>query len=308
MRTQGDAATTRGALAIAGVRLTHPGRILYPDLGFTKLDLARFYEAVAERLLPHVAGRPLSLVRCPTGLGSCFYVKHAAIAGAPGLRRIPIREKSATREYLVVDSLAGLVALAQMSILEIHTWNCTADELERPDRVVIDLDPGPQVAWPRVLAGAKRVRDGFAALDLRSFVKATGGKGLHVVVPFTPELDWAACLALARSVAAAIVRQEPDTYTTVMSKRGREKKILLDYYRNQRGATAIAAFSPRARPGAPVAVPLAWHELSPRRRADHFTVANLSARLARLRRDPWREYWTVRQRLGAKALAAAGGR
>ncbi len=302
------AAPSKGTVVVEGVRLTHPGRVLYPDPRFTKLDLARFYESIAEWILPHVAGRPLSLVRCPTGLGSCFYVKHATAAEPAVLRRIPIREKGATRRYAVVDDLAGLMALVQMSILEIHTWNARADDLERPDRVIIDLDPGPEVAWPRVLETAELVRVVFETLGLRSFVKTTGGKGLHVVAPVRPERDWDTCLAFARGVSALIARQDPTTYTTTMTRRGREKKILLDYYRNHRGATAIAAFSTRAREGAPVAVPLAWDELSPTRRSDHFTVRTVAARLRRLKRDPWREYWTVRQRISAKALAAVTAR
>jgi bifunctional non-homologous end joining protein LigD len=159
-----------------------------------------------------------------------------------------------------------------------------------------------------VLAAAELVRVAFETLGLQSFVKATGGKGLHVVAPVAPERDWATCLAFARGVSETIVRHDPKTYTTTMTRRGREKKILLDYYRNQRGSTAIAPFSTRARPGAPVAAPLAWDELSSRRRSDHFTVASLPARLARLRHDPWREYWTVRQRISAKALATVTGR
>jgi len=315
-RTRGTARVTaekvaahpKGTAVVEGVRLTHPGRVLYPDLPLTKLDLARFYESIADWVLPHVVGRPLSLLRCPTGLGSCFYVKHAATADPGVLRRIPIREKGAMREYAVVDDLAGLMALVQMSILEIHTWNARADDLEHPDRVIIDLDPGPDVAWPRVLGAAELVRVAFEALGLRSFVKTTGGKGLHVVAPFRPARDWETCLAFVRGVSEAIVREDPKTYTTTLTKRGREKKILLDYYRNHRGATAIAAYSTRARTGAPVAVPLAWDELSPRLRSDHFTVRNLAARLRRLKDDPWREYWTVRQRISARALAAVTGR
>jgi len=232
--------TPKGTIAIAGVRLTHPERVLYPESGLTKLDLARFYEDIGEWLLPHIVGRPLSLVRCPTGLGSCFYVKHATTADAKVLRRIPIREKDETREYVVAEGMPGVMALVQMSILEIHTWNSCADDLERPDRVIIDLDPGPEVTWPAVLEAAKLVRIAFETLGLASFVKTTGGKGLHVVVPFVPDHDWETCLDFARGVSDFIVRQHPTSYTTAMPKKGREKKILLDYYRNHRGSTAIA--------------------------------------------------------------------
>ncbi len=301
------AAAAKGTTVVAGVRLTHPERVLYPEPPLTKLDLARYYEDVGEWLLPHLVGRPLSLVRCPSGLGSCFYVKHATTADATVLRQIAIREKDETRRYAVVDGLPGVMALVQMSILEIHTWNSVAADLERPNRVIIDLDPGPQNTWAQVLEAAELVRIAFETLGLQSFVKTTGGKGLHVVVPLQPERDWNACLGFARGVAEFIVRQHPTRYTTAMPKAGREKKILLDYYRNHRGATAIAAFSTRARPGAPVSVPLAWDELSPRVKSDHFTVANVRRRLRRLKADPWREYWTLRQRISAKALAAVAG-
>ena len=300
-------APPKGSTVLHGVRLTHPERVLYPEPPLTKLDLARYYEDVAEWLLPHVAGRPLSLVRCPTGLGSCFYVKHATHGDPDVLRRVDIQEKDDVNQYSVVDALPGLMALVQMSILEIHPWNSIADDLERPDRVIIDLDPGPEVGWPQVLEAAELVRVAFETLGLESFVKTTGGKGLHVVVPFVPDHDYETCLGFARGVSEFIVRQHPKLYTTAMPKRGREKKILLDYYRNHRGSTAIAAFSTRARDGAPVAVPLAWDELGPKLRSDQFTVANVRTRLARLKRDPWREYWTLRQRISAEALAAMTG-
>jgi len=301
------AAPPKGSTVLRGVRLTHPERVLYPELKLTKLDLAKYYEDVAEWILPHVAGRPLSLVRCPTGLGSCFYVKHATHGDPAVLRRVDIQEKDDIHQYSVVDGLPGLMALVQMSILEIHPWNSIADDLERPDRVIIDLDPGPEVEWPQVLDAAELVRVAFETLGMKSFVKTTGGKGLHVVVPFVPDHDYETCLDFARGVSEFIVRQHPKLYTTAMPKRGREKKILLDYYRNHRGSTAIAAFSTRAREGAPVAVPLAWDELSPKLRSDQFTVANVRTRLARLKRDPWREYWTLRQRISADALAAVTG-
>ncbi len=298
------AAPPKGTAEMAGVRLTHPERILYPDDGITKLDLARFYEEIADWILPHVIGRPLSLLRCPEGLGSCFYVKHATTVDTRILRRIPIREKDKTREYAVVDGFPGLMALVQMSILEIHTWNAMADRLEQPDRVVIDLDPGPEVPWPQVVEAARLVRTAFDTLGLASFLKTTGGKGLHVVAPFKPERDWDTCLAFSRGVSEAIVRQDPKRYTTAMPKKGREKKILLDYYRNHRGSTSVAAFSTRAYAGAPLSVPVAWDELGPKLKPNQFTVANLRQRLARLKDDPWREYWTVRQRITQKALAA----
>ena len=300
-----EPASPPGTRAVAGVRLTHPDRVLWPELGFTKLDLARFYEAIAESIVPHVAGRPLTLVRCPTGVGaSCFYMKHSAVWAPEALRRVRIPEKRKIGEYLIADSLPALIGLVQMDVLEIHTWNSTIDHVEQPNRIVLDLDPGPEVRWPRVIEAARLLRSAFDALKLESFVKTTGGVGLHVVVPLVPQAGWNECLAFARSVAEAIERQSPRLYTTAFPKAGRERKILLDYLRNNRTNTSVAAFSTRAKPRASVSVPLAWDELSPRLRSDHFTVNNLGERLAKLKEDPWRPYWRCKQHLAPKLLQA----
>src|SRR5437899_2358957 len=202
-------------------------------------------------MVPHVAGRPLTLVRCPTGVGgSCFYMKHSAVWAPEGLRRVRIPEKKKIGEYLIADSLPALIGLVQMDILEIHTWNSTIDHLEQPNRIVLDLDPGPDVPWPRVIEAARLVRAALAALALESFVKTTGGAGLHVVVPLVPDAGWPECLAFARGVAEAIERQDPRRYTTTFRKAGRERRILIDYLRNNRTNTSVAAFSTRARPRA----------------------------------------------------------
>lgn len=299
----------KARLTVAGVSLSHPERVLYPEDGIRKLDLARYYEDVAEWIVPHVAGRPLTLVRCPNGLGSCFYMKHTRTWHPPDvIRQVKIREQKKVGEYAVVDSIAGVIALAQMNILEIHTWNAVVDRLEQPNRIVIDLDPGPAVAWKDVVAAAHLVRRTLDTLGLASFAKTTGGKGLHVVAPVVPQHDWDACLAFARGVAEAIARAEPRRYTTALPKAGRENKILLDYLRNNRGSTSVAAFSTRARPGCPISVPIGWDELGARLRPDQFRLANVRRRLRRLKEDPWRDYWTLRQRLRVGALAAVGAR
>jgi bifunctional non-homologous end joining protein LigD len=290
--------------AVAGVPISHPERILWPDVGVTKLDLARYYERIGDWILPHVAGRPLTLVHCPQGLaGECHYMKHSKLWSPPALRRVRIREKTKIGDYLVADTVAAIVSLAQMDVLEIHTWNSRIDDVERPDRIVLDLDPGPEVRWTDVVAGARLARALLADRGLASFLKTTGGRGLHVVVPLAPAHDWSACYAFSRTIADAMVHQEPRLYTTAMPKAGRERKILVDYLRNNRTNTSIAAFSTRARRGAPVSVPIAWEEIGPRLRSDRFTVPDVERRLARLRDDPWRDYWTLRQR-----LPKAGGR
>src|SRR6478735_12267460 len=192
---------------VSGVGISHPDRQVYPALAFTKLDLARYYERIAGWMLPHVAGRPLTLVRCPDGApadpaseGGCFYMKHSKLWAPPALRRVRIREKTKIGEYLVADSAAALVSLVQMGVLEIHTWNATCARLEQPDRIVIDLDPGAGVGWPAVIEAARLVRDLLAIMELRCFVKTTGGRGLHIVVPIVPREDWSECLAFARAL------------------------------------------------------------------------------------------------------------
>ncbi len=298
---------------VAGVAISHPDRVMYPQLGLTKLDVARYFETVAERMLLHVRGRPLTLVRCGEGLQTgvmrtdCIFMKHAKVWAPEALRRVRIRERTKIGEYVIADTVPALVSLVQMDILEIHTWNSTFERVEEPDRLVFDIDPGPEVPWPWVIEGARLVRSVLQALGLESFLKTTGGAGLHVVVPIAPALSWDACLQFSRDVAESIVRNRPDRYTTSFPKAGRERKLLIDYLRNNRTNTSIAAFSTRARPSATVSMPIAWEELSPRLRPDHFTVKTVPARLARQRRDPWEGYGKSQQKITQKAMKAVRG-
>lgn len=300
---------TKADTKVAGVKISNPDRTLYPGVGVTKIELARFYETIAEWILPHAVGRPLTLVRCPKGLATgsdsdCFYMKHANVWMPPMLDQVGIQEKTKVGQYLVVRNIAGIISLVQMDVLEIHTWNSTAERLERPDRVVFDLDPGPEVTWRKVVEAARLLHQVLASLGLRSFVKNTGGRGLHVLVPFLPEHGWDECLAFSHDLCTLLVRQNPRAYTISIPKAGREKKILLDYLRNRRTATAITAFSTRARPGAPVSTPLSWDELSPKVPPDRFNVRNLPRRLAGLRRDPWEGYFRLKQRLTREVMNA----
>jgi bifunctional non-homologous end joining protein LigD len=292
---------------LAGVRLTHPDKVLYADQGITKLGLVSYYIQVADWILPHVAGRPLSLVRCPDGEGQgCFYQKHVKPSADDGLGRIAIREDQTVRDYVIVKDVAGLAALVQMGVLEIHPWGARVDDIERPDRLTFDLDPGPAVAWTVVIETARRLRALLAELKLESFPKTTGGKGLHVVVPIVRRQTWPEAKAFSLAVAKRLVDGDPGHLTIRMAKSARPGKIFVDYLRNQRGATAVAAYSTRARPGAPVSVPLAWEELSAEVRADHYGVANLPPRLAALRRDPWDGFFEVRQSIGRAVLRRLG--
>lgn len=297
---------------VAGVSISHPDRVLFPAARTTKLDLAKYYEAIADRILPHLVDRPLTLVHCPKGVPAsgarkgidCVFMKHAKVWGPAPIRRERIREKTKTGEYLIVDTLPALIGLVQMDVLEVHTWNSRCARVEQPDRIVIDLDPGADVRWPAVASAAKLVRRLLDVLELVSFVKTTGGRGLHVVVPITPRADWAECLDFARAFAQALVRRRPALFTERFAKAGREDKILVDYLRNNRTNTTIAAYSTRARKGAPVSVPLTWEELRISLSPQSFTILTLPNRLSKLKTDPWAGYWKCRQKLTAPLIRA----
>jgi bifunctional non-homologous end joining protein LigD len=281
---------------VAGVRLTHPDRVLYPEQGVTKRDLAEFYARISEWILPHVVERPLSLLRCPEGRGKeCFFQKHAGTGVPEHLKPVVIAEEKGRREYLFLEDERGLVSLAQMGVLEIHPWGSRINRLEEPDRMTLDLDPGPRVEWPRVVETAQRIRDFLHELGLTSFVKTTGGKGVHVVVPLAPRQTWAVLKNFSRTIALEMVRHFPREYTATPSKADRIGKIFIDYLRNSRGATAVAAYSTRALPGAPVAVPVAWSELGGGLRSDRYTIETLPRRLDTVKKDPWDGFFKLRQ-------------
>ncbi|HET7694735.1 MAG TPA: DNA ligase D [Vicinamibacterales bacterium] len=291
--------------SVRGIGISHPDRVMYERPRLTKLEVAQYYDRIAEAMMPHVDGRPLTLVRCGEGIAhGCFYMKHSKVWSPPALRRVKIREKTKIGEYLVIESPEAIVSLVQMDILEIHTWNTRHQKIEHPDRIVLDLDPGPEVEWKTVVSSARAVRKLLQTLDLESFVKTTGGRGLHVVVPLAPVHDWAACLDLSRAVAEALTRHDPGLFTTTFSKRGRERQILVDYMRNNRTNTSVAAFSTRAREGAPVSMPVSWTELTPSLDPASFTAVSVPQRLARQRKDPWAEYFTLKQRFSKKAVAS----
>jgi bifunctional non-homologous end joining protein LigD len=291
--------------SVRDVSITHPDRVMYEEPRLTKLDVARYYDEIAPAMMPHVEGRPLTLVRCGEGVRrGCIYMKHSKVWSLPALTRVKIREKTKIGDYLVIESPRAIVSLAQMDVLEIHTWNARKDKIEYPDRIVLDFDPGELVEWRAVLASAKRARRLLQTLELESFVKTTGGNGLHVVVPLAPRRDWQECLSFARTIAEAMVRSDPELYTIKFAKQGRERQILIDYLRNNRTNTSVAAFSTRARDGAPVSVPLAWTELREGLNPSQFTVRSVPERLKRLRKDPWADYFRLQQRVSAAAMSA----
>jgi bifunctional non-homologous end joining protein LigD len=298
-KSKGKSAST------TSVRMTHPERVLYPREGITKQELAEYYSAVSPWMVPHVANRPLTLVRCPQGVGKeKFFQKHTKPPLPPAIRAIPIDDEGTPAEYMAIDDEAGLLSLVQMSVLEIHTWGAHADDPEKPDFLVFDLDPDDAVKWSAVIACARLLRDALTQLGLESYVKTTGGKGLHVCVPIVRRVSWDEAKEFCRALTELLVRLNPTAYVATMSKAQRRGKIFIDFFRNGRGATFIAPYSTRAREGAPVAMPLAWDELSPKVEAGHFNVRNVMKRMSRLSDDPWKDASSKKQVLSAAAIRA----
>lgn len=272
--------------------LTHPDRVFWPDIGLTKQGLAEYYAEIADWILPHIVKRPLALVRCPSGTDqACFFQKHSW----RGMSGSVHRQAMGGDEVLFVEDLDGLQALVQSGVLEVHPWGATLRAIEKPDRITMDLDPDEDVPWTALIEAALEVRERMRHVGLESFVKTTGGKGLHVVVPLKPKASWDEAKAFAQALAESMAGDSPDRYVATMAKRARKGRIFIDYLRNGRGATAVAAYSTRARPGAPVSTPLAWSELSASIRPNHFTVDNLPTRLAHLKADPWADLSEIDQ-------------
>jgi len=294
--------------ATTGARLTHADKVLYPDQGLTKADLASYYADIADWVLPHLVRRPLTLLRCPEGHDkACFMQKHLSDDAPPQLLRVPVdEERGKRRVYAAVDSIEGVLALVQMGVLEIHTWGARIDRPDLPDQLVFDLDPDPALPWASVIEAAALVRRRIDDLGLVGFLRTTGGKGLHVVTPIARRITWDEAKAFAKAVADDVVRAQPQRYTTRLALAARRGRIFIDYLRNYQGATAIANYSTRARPGATVAVPLSWDELTPALRPERYTVRTLPARLAKLARDPWKDFDDAR-RIVTRSMRAAVG-
>ena len=285
---------TRKVAMMGKVRLTHPDRIYWHDAGVSKEDLAEYYKKIWQRMRPHVAGRVLALVRCPEGAeGQCFFQKHARL-GIPTEFLHLVQEEG--EKIISIDTLDGLIALVQGGVLEVHVRGSAVDDRERANRLVFDLDPGPGTDFKDVVEAAREVRKRLNRVRLTSFVKTTGGKGLHVVVPIRPT-PWDVAKRFAHIVAASMAKDEPRRYTANPIKSRRHNRVFVDYLRNSREATAIAPYSTRARPGAPVAVPVAWSELSAIKAANQYTVKNLAQRLSKLGADPWAGMGRSRQAL-----------
>lgn len=294
-----------GSVPIGGIRLSSPGRVIYPELGITKLEVAEYYEAAGEGLLPHFRDRPLTLVRCPDTYQKCFFQKHIDENKAYAwVQRVPVKEEDGdVASYLAVNSVDGVLSLVQLGALEFHTWGSRKDKLEQPDKFTLDIDPDPSVPWARVVKTAHTIRQLLSELGLQSFAKTTGGKGLHVVVPLQRRRGWGEIKAFTEAVASLLVQAAPREYTISMSKAKRGGKILVDYLRNARGSTAVEAYSTRARAGATISTPLHWDELTPDLRPDDLNVRTLPKRLASQGSDPWPGYHQLKQTITAQTLA-----
>lgn len=278
--------------------VTHPERIVYEEGGITKADVARYYDSVAEWLLPEIVGRPLSVLRCPDGVGkACFFQKHAGKGWGAHVKAISIREKSGRKDYISINDPLGLAELVQVNVLELHPWGATNTNVEVADRIVFDLDPHVSVAWKEVVAAARDVAQRLQEVGLTSFVRTSGGKGLHVVVPLSPAAPWTQAKAFAEAVAKTMADLHPDRYVAVAGEAKRKGRIFIDWLRNGRGATSVASYSLRARPSAGVAMPIAWRGLGRTQGGDCYTIHNAVEHLRRRTSDPWQTITTLRQSL-----------
>jgi len=265
------------------VKISHRDRVIFPDAGITKGELADYYAAIAPAMLPWTAHRPVSLVRCPAGRAkACFFQKHDAGTFGEHVHHVPIKEKDgSTEQYLYIDDAEGLVTCVQMGTIEFHGWGSSVDAIEQPDRMVFDLDPDEGLDFGDVKKAAADIKEHLAELGLTSFPMLSGGKGVHVVVPLTPEAEWPAVKDFADRFSRALAQAEPDRFTATMSKAKRKGKIFLDWLRNQRGATAVMPYCARARPGAPVATPVTWSELRDIESAHRWSIRDLDTLIAR---------------------------
>ncbi len=296
-----------GPVRVAGVAITHPDRLVWPDEGITKADLARYYERVGKWLRPHLVRRPLSLVRCPGGVAAhCFFQKHPGPDRPESVRTFVWRRSRDGERYFYAAATAAAIQLVQRGAVELHTWGATLPRVARPDRMTIDLDPDPDLPWARVVEAARLTRALLEMVGLAGFLKTTGGKGLHIVVPLERRHSWPEVKAFARAIAERLALTMPDRFTASVAKRRRTGRIFIDYLRNTEGATAVAAYSARARPGAPVSTPIRWDELAADVRESYFNVKNVPVRLARSRKDPWAGYARQAQRLTPPMRRALG--
>ena len=295
-----------GAGTVGGIKVSNPERVIDASSGITKLELVRYYESVAEWMLPHLKGRPCSLVRGPSGIDAqLFFQKHSDTLHLPEVKELDPALWPGHSALLEVPTATALVGAAQMNVIEFHTWNATARRIDQPDRLIFDLDPGDGVRWDRVQEAALLTHAMLRELGLESWLKTSGGKGLHVVVPLTPRHDWDTAKDFAKAVVEHLARVIPARFVAKSGAKNRVGKIFVDYLRNSHGATTAAAFSARARPGLGVSMPIAWDDLKTLKRSDQWTIRTAREHLSFQTADPWAGYWRKKQTLTA-AMKALG--
>ena len=296
-----------GANVVAGVKLSNPAKLLYPEAGITKRDLAVFYETIGEWILPHLRNRPLTLVRCPNGWEKqCFYQKHPDAKVDPIIERVTVQESNGPTLYMMANTVSAIVALLQMGALELHPFGSIAPKLDCPDRITFDFDPDDSVSWETLVEAVHLLKTLLEELGLQTFIKTTGGKGLHVVIPIKPGFGWDEIKNFTKAIAELLVRSFPERFVATVTKSKRSGKIFVDYLRNAEGSTAVSAYSLRARAHAPVATPIAWDELTQDVRRDHFNVKNVPQRLQSLKKDPWSGFFDIRQAITKAMMKKVG--
>jgi len=275
--------------------LSHPDKILYPDCGVTKRQLAEYYEAAAKWAVPHIAGRPLALKRCPGGAGEkCFFQRNYTDVMPKAIRGVDVSDTKKPEPHITLDGLDGIISLVQLGVLEIHTWGCKNDDIEHPDQLIFDLDPAPDVPWKTTINAARILKKTLDGLKLPTFLKTSGGKGLHLTIPIEPNIDWDAAKDFTGAIVESLAKGHPDLFVANMRKDLRGGKIYIDFHRNGRSATAVAPYSSRARNGAPVSMPISWEELGKLPSAAHFTVDTARRHLKQRKVDPWRDFESAR--------------
>lgn len=294
---------------VGGIGISNPQRVIDEQSGATKLQLAQYYLSVGPWLTPHLAKRPLSIVRAPDGVGGeSFFQRHCGRLKMPHMR---VLDKSLDPEHarlIQADTVTAVVEATQMGTIEFHTWNARSDRIDKPDRVVFDLDPDPELPWSSMVEATNMTLDLLDELGLRAFLKTSGGRGMHVVVPIDRRQSWDCVSEFARGVTVRLAKEAPERIAAKMGPKNRVGKIFVDYLRNQRGASTVAAYSARARPGLSVSVPIAQEELDQISGADQWNILNLHERLDAQQSDPWTDYSSVRQSLSAQLLSDLAAR
>ena len=289
-RSKSSTRETKIDQTLASVKLTHPDKLLWSDEKVTKRNLAEYYDAVQEWMLPHVTDRPLALVRCPEGMGQkCFFQRNWSETLPAAIGKAEVGDGKKKEQHVTVHDLSGIISLVQIGVLEIHTWNCASEDVQHPDQLIFDLDPGPDVPWKRIVDGAKKLNEMLTKLKLPTFLKTSGGKGLHITIPIEPNIDWDSGKSFCQTIANALVEQS-DWFVANMRKDLRGGKIYIDYNRNGHFATAVAPYSSRNRAGAPVSMPITWEELAKVKSANDFTVNNAAKYLAKRKKNPWASF------------------